>query len=175
MRSKDNNYAFIDSQNVNLSVQSLGWRLDFAKFRVYLKEKYGVSKAFLFIGYVEGNNDLYAFLQNAGFVCIFKPTLKHNDGSTKGNCDAELVLWSMIEYRNYNKAVIVTGDGDFYCLIKYLIENDKLLALMVPNKFQFSALLKFKICRSFLRFMNDLEKKLAYIPKKKKPHKDETS
>lgn len=30
MRSKDNNYAFIDSQNLNLSVQSLGWRLDFA-------------------------------------------------------------------------------------------------------------------------------------------------
>ncbi|MFA5067609.1 MAG: hypothetical protein WC466_06175, partial [Candidatus Izemoplasmatales bacterium] len=72
MKSKENNYAFVDSQNLNLSVQSLGWRLDFAKFRVYLKEKYGVSKAFLFIGYVEGNNDLYAFLQNAGFVCIFK-------------------------------------------------------------------------------------------------------
>ena len=174
MKPKGNNYAFIDSQNLNLSVQSLGWRLDFAKFRIYLKEKYGITKAFLFIGYIEGNNDLYAFLQNAGFVCIFKPTLKHGDGSTKGNCDAELVLWSMVEYRNYDKAIIVTGDGDFYCLIKYLIENEKLLAIMIPNKFQFSALLRFKICRSFLRFMNDLKNKLEYISKKKKPHKDET-
>ena len=59
MKKKLNNYAFIDSQNLNLSIRSLGWKLDFARFRIYLKEKYGVTKAFLFIGYVEGNNDLY--------------------------------------------------------------------------------------------------------------------
>ena len=59
MKKKINNYAFIDSQNLNLSIRSLGWKLDFARFRIYLKEKYGVTKAFLFIGYVEGNNDLY--------------------------------------------------------------------------------------------------------------------
>jgi len=39
MKSKENNYAFVDSQNLNLSVQSLGWRLDFAKFRVYLSAR----------------------------------------------------------------------------------------------------------------------------------------
>jgi len=62
MKKKSNNYAFIDSQNLNLSIRSLGWKLDFARFRVYLKEKYGVTKAFLFIGFVEGNNDLYVSL-----------------------------------------------------------------------------------------------------------------
>ena len=111
------NFAFIDSQNLNLSIQSLGWKLDFARFRIYLKDKYKVEKAFLFIGYIEGNNDLYKSLQEAGFICIFKPTLIYKNGSTKGNCDAELVLQAMIEYSNYDKAVIVTGDGDFYCLI----------------------------------------------------------
>lgn len=70
-----NNYAFLDSQNLNLGVQSLGWKLDFSRFRVYLKEKYGIAKAFLFIGYVEGNSNLYVALQEAGFICIFKPTL----------------------------------------------------------------------------------------------------
>ena len=92
MKTKENNFAFIDSQNLNLSIRSLGWDLDFKKFRVYLKKKYQVTKAFLFIGYVEGNNDLYVALQEADFICIFKPTLKYKDGSTKGNCDAELVL-----------------------------------------------------------------------------------
>lgn len=29
-------YAFIDSQNLNLGVRSLGWKLDFAKFRQYI-------------------------------------------------------------------------------------------------------------------------------------------
>lgn len=71
----------------------------------------------------------------------------------------------MIEYPNYDKAVVVTGDGDFYCLVKYLIEKEKLAALLVPNKFRFSALLKFKIIRPYLRFMNDLQNKLEYKEK----------
>ena len=79
----------------------------------------------------------------------------------------------MIEFDNYEKAVIVTGDGDFYCLVKYLIENDKLESNLVPNQKKFSALLNFKICRPFLRFMNDLKNKLEY-DKKKRPHKDGT-
>jgi uncharacterized LabA/DUF88 family protein len=167
-----NNYAFIDSQNLNLAIRELGWRLDFARFRVYLREKYGVSKAFLFIGYIEGNSDLYTSLQEAGFICIFKPTLQYKDGTTKGNCDAELVLQTMIEYHNYDKALIVTGDGDFYCLVKYLLEQGKLENLLIPNRFKYSALLKFKIIRYYLRFMNDLESLLGY--KKKRPYKDET-
>ncbi len=169
---KQNNYAFIDSQNLNLSIQSLGWKLDFARFRVYLKEKYKVEKAFLFIGYVEGNNDLYKFLQSAGFICIFKPTLEYKNGTTKGNIDAELVLNTMIEFPNFDKAVIVSGDGDFYCLVKYLLEQNKLKAVFIPNYFRFSALLKFKIFRSYLRFMNELKNKLSY--KKKRPYKDDT-
>ncbi|MFZ2303837.1 MAG: NYN domain-containing protein [Minisyncoccia bacterium] len=174
MKNKNrNNYAFIDSQNLNLAIQDQGWKLDFSRFRVYLKEKYGVEKAFLFIGYIEGNNPLYISLQSAGFLCIFKPTLEYKDGTTKGNCDAELVLHAMIEYPNYNKAIIVTGDGDFYCLAQYLLEKDKLFAILIPNRFKFSALLKFKIFRPYSRFMNDLRELLEY--KKKRPYEDKTS
>ncbi|HEY4526259.1 MAG TPA: NYN domain-containing protein [Candidatus Paceibacterota bacterium] len=172
MEKKENNYAFIDSQNLNLAIRELGWRLDFRKFRVYLKEKLGVTKAFLFIGFVSANKDLYAALQEAGFICIFKPTLTYKDGTTKGNCDAELVLEAMIQYSNYDKAVIVTGDGDFYCLVKYLLEKDKLKNVLIPNRFKFSALLKWKVFRPHLRYMNDLEPKIGY--KKKGPRKDGT-
>ena len=120
----------------------------------------------MFIGYIKGNSDLYKFLQNAGFICIFKPTLEYKDGSTKGNVDADLVLHTMIEYQNYDKAVIVTGDGDFYCLVKYLIDKNKLKALIIPNQLKFSALLNFKICRPFLRFMNNLNIKLGHKKEK---------
>ncbi len=167
-----NNYAFIDSQNLNLSIRSLGWKLDYKRFRRYLKEKYGVSKAFLFIGYIEGNNQLYSVLQEAGFICIFKPTLKYKDGTTKGNCDAELVLKAMVEFKNYAKAVIITGDGDFYCLVNYFIEKNKLEVILTPNRLKFSALLKLKHFRPYLRYMNDLKNKLTYI--KKTPRKDKT-
>ena len=72
----------------------------------------------------------------------------------------------MIEFRNFNKAVIVSGDGDFYCLAKYLLSKEKLEALLIPNRFKFSALLRFKIFRSYLRYLNDLEKRLEYKKEK---------
>ena len=84
------NYAFIDSQNLNLSIQRLGWKLDFFRFRVYLREKYKVKIAYLFIGYLPENQDLYNSLQKYGYVLIFKPTLKYKDGRVKGN------LWGVV-------------------------------------------------------------------------------
>ena len=164
--NQENNYAFIDSQNLNLNIRNQGWILDFARFRVHLKEKYNTSKAFLFIGYVEENKKLYDFLNRTGYVCIFKPTLDYKDGTTKGNCDAELVLQTMIEFSNYDKAVIVSGDGDFHCLIKYLLEQSKLEVIIIPNKDKFSALLKFKIFRPYLRYMNNLKGRLSYKKEK---------
>lgn len=166
MEKHQNNFAFIDSQNLNLSILAMGWKLDFNRFRIYLKDKYSINQAFIFIGYVEGNNQLYSSLQKAGFICIFKPTLIHNNGRTKGNCDTDLVLHAMIEYQHYDKAMVATGDGDFYCLIKYLIENQKLQAILIPNRLKFSALLRFAICRPYIRYMNDLKDKLSYSKEK---------
>lgn len=158
MPKLQNNYAFIDSQNLNLSIRNQGWVLDFRKFRKYLHTRYHVTKAFLFIGYVYENQDLYTSLQKDGFILVFKPTLKLPNGKVKGNIDAELVLHAMIEYKNYDKALIVTGDGDFYCLVDYLRKNDKLLKLMIPNKNRFSSLLR-KMTPHIV-FMNNLKDRL---------------
>jgi len=157
---KENNYAFIDSQNLNLSIRGQGWILDFHRFRTYLEDKYNVAKAFLFIGYIPQNQDLYTSLQKDGYILVFKPTLTLSDGRVKGNIDAELVLHAMIEFENYNKALIVTGDGDFYCLVDFLIKQDKLLKLMVPNREKFSSL--FKKLMAHTVFMNNLRGKLEY-------------
>ncbi|MCL4364356.1 NYN domain-containing protein [Patescibacteria group bacterium] len=140
-------YAFIDSQNLNLGVKSQGWALDFGKFRQLLITKYRVKKTFLFIGFVQGNQALYTHLQSVGYICVFKPTLEMKDKNgkvkVKGNVDAELVLHSMIEWSKYDQAVIVSGDGDFHCLIEYLAEKNKLSKLIVPNKRYSSLLRKF--------------------------------
>ena len=157
----EKNYAFIDSQNLNLSIQRLGWKLDFGRFRVYLQEKYHVEKAYLFIGYVERHGDLYQSLQEKGYILIFKPTLQYKDGKTKGNCDAELVLQAMIDFNVYYKAVLVTGDGDFHCLVKYLIKQEKLEKMLIPDQQKYSALLK-RFPSQYLAFVSDLQKKLEY-------------
>jgi len=160
MNRRENNYAFIDSQNLNLSIRDQGWVLDFRKFRSYLSDRYNVTHAFLFIGYVYPNQDLYTSLQKDGYILIFKPTLKLPDGRVKGNVDAELVLHTMIEYENYDNALIVTGDGDFYCLVDYLIKKNKLLKLMIPNQHSFSSLLR-KLMPHII-FMNNLRGKLEH-------------
>lgn len=115
--TKPQNYAFIDSQNLNIAIRDQGWQLDFAKFRIYLKDKYNITQAFLFIGYIKNNTKLYELLKEFGYTLIFKPTVKYQ-GQLKGNVDAELVLHAMIQYGNYDKAIIVSGDGDFYCLVE---------------------------------------------------------
>ncbi len=140
-------YAFIDSQNLNLGVKSQGWALDFARFRVFLRDKYRVGKAFIFIGYIPNNQALYTQLQKDGYIIVFKPILeigrKNKKPKTKGNVDAELVLHAMIEYKNYGQAIIISGDGDFHCLIDYLEKKKKLCKIIVPNKKYSSLLRKF--------------------------------
>lgn len=154
-------HAFIDSQNVNLSIREQGWKLDWKRFRIHLRETYQVEEAYLFMGFMAGNQALYTSLQEAGFVVIFKPTLELPDGTVKGNVDAELVLHAMIKYDHYDKAVLVTGDGDFYCLVQHLSENNKLGRLLVPNVHKYSALLK-PFARNNIDFMNNLKHKLRY-------------
>lgn len=149
-------YAFIDSQNLNLGVQKFGWKLDWRKFRKFLADDYGVSKAFLFIGYIPENEALYEQMHEAGYAVVLKPTFdltkprpevtetpdasgKTGEGEdkdkkpVKGNIDAELVLWAMKEMSNYEQAIIVSGDGDFYCLVEYLESKNRLKYLIAPS------------------------------------------
>ena len=161
MRSSQNNYAFIDAQNLKLGVERLGWKLDYKRFRVYLREKYHVTKAYLFIGYLPGNENLYRALQEHGYLLIFKPILMQQTGRVKGNIDAELVLHAMIEYEHYERAVIVTSDGDFACLVEYLYGKGKLETVLSPHGRTCSILLK-RAAREKILFMNNLQGKLAY-------------
>lgn len=164
------NYAFIDSQNLNLGIRSQGWKLDHRKLRLYLKNKYNIEKAFIFIGHVTDNQSLYDELEQAGFIMVFKPTVGYMENGkevVKGNVDAELVLHAAaIEYNNYDKAVIITGDGDFNCLIEYLSQKGKLLHLLVPSD-RFSKLLS-SHTKKIVK-MSELRNKLELRARKRKP------
>ncbi|KKU81090.1 MAG: hypothetical protein UY08_C0002G0003 [Candidatus Gottesmanbacteria bacterium GW2011_GWA1_47_8] len=155
-------YSFIDSQNLNLGTSKdinrqgkriyTGWKLDFKKFRQYLKDKFRVNKAFLFIGYIPQHKPLYRYLRSCGYEMVYKPTVKDDQGKPKGNVDAELVLHAAaIEFTRYEKAVIVAGDGDYRCLYEFLIKRGKLLRIVIPNSKTESSLLKpFQAYKTFL-------------------------
>jgi uncharacterized LabA/DUF88 family protein len=187
-------YAFIDSQNLNLGTQRMGWKLDWRKFRKFLLDEYGVTNAYMFIGYMAENEQLYEYMYELGFLIVLKPTLDvamiHPDELTaeqlaaqtpeqkakkeadekekpaiKGNIDADLVLYAMKEFPHYDKAIIVSGDGDFFTLIEYLEEQGKLANILTPN-WQYSSLLKGfddKIVR-----LDTLRRQLTYHDRKKK-------
>lgn len=141
-------YAFIDSQNLNIGTQKFGWKMNWVRFRRFLAEQYGVEKAFMFIGYIPENEDLYEKMHEAGYMVVLKPTFdvskprdevekgedREEDAKpVKGNIDADLVLWAMKEMSNYHKAIIVSGDGDFYSLVEYLEGKGRLLHLLTPS------------------------------------------
>jgi uncharacterized LabA/DUF88 family protein len=178
------NYAFIDSQNLNLGTQKMGWKMDWRKFRQFLKDKYGVTHAYMFIGYMAENEQLYEYMHDLGFLVVLKPTLdvkvtpevetetkeaakgsEEQKHQVKGNIDADLVLHAMKELPNYNKAIIVSGDGDFFGLIEYLKEKNKLLNIMAPN-WQYSSLLK--QFESYIIRLDQLKRELAYYDHRKK-------
>jgi uncharacterized LabA/DUF88 family protein len=180
------NAAFIDNQNLNLGVQRMGWKMDWKKLRLFLKEHYNVDKAYMFIGYMPEYEDLYQQMHEAGYLVVLKPTLEmyqkpeadkktdfpqpqaaivKNDEkkvATKGNIDADLVLYAVKEMANYHKALIVSGDGDFYSLIEYLAEKKKLLHVLAPN-WQYSTLLK--PFESYVVRLDNHRKQLAYRTK----------
>lgn len=182
------NYAFVDSQNLNLGTQRMGWKLDWRKFREYLRDKHHVTHAYLFIGYMSDNESLYEHMHELGYLIVLKPTVDvsamHDNNPSpdtdkspdekavkdkpiiKGNVDAELVLYAMKEMPNYDQAVIVSGDGDFFSLAEYLLAQNKLANILTPN-WQYSSLLKpfeDKIIR-----LDQKRRQLAYRDHKRKP------
>jgi uncharacterized LabA/DUF88 family protein len=184
-------YAFIDSQNLNLGIQRMGWKMDWRRFRQFLNDKYNVTHAFMFIGYMVENESLYEHMHELGYLIVLKPTIDTSTHSAeaksdetassadkpkaeekekekpaiKGNIDADLVLYAMKEFKNYQKAIIVSGDGDFFGLIEYLREQNKLAHIMTPN-WQYSTLLK-QFDDSIIR-LDQLRGQLAYHDRKKK-------
>jgi len=155
-------YVFIDAQNLHLNIKHQGWNLDYKKFFQYLTDKYRVTKVILFIGWIKEQKRLYEKLRSIGYSIVFKETTRYiQDGKVcyKGNVDAELVLYcAKVEFYNYNKAIIVSGDGDFKCLVRYLDENKKLQRILIPNKLAYSSLL-FPY-REYMDFISDQRNKL---------------
>lgn len=163
----ENNYAFIDSQNLNLGIQKLGWKLDYKKFRIYLKEKYAVQKAYMFLGYVASNQSLYTKLTESGFILKFKPISLDERGKIKGNIDADLVLQAMIDFDLYNNAVLVSSDGDFYSLVNYLRITNKLKIVLAPDRKNCARLIK-ECALSKIWYMENIRAKLEYFSLKTK-------
>jgi len=147
--SEPKNLAFIDGQNLHMGTakrETDPWKIDLARFRVYLKEKYSVDKAYYFLGFVqEANQELYEEIQHAGFVLMFR---EHNPamiGKKKGNVDSDIIfhiMKKMYKKEKFEKIVLVSGDGDYKLMVDFLIEENRFEKILFPIKKFASSLYK---------------------------------
>lgn len=135
MKNEIKNIAYIDGANLYKGISSLGWKLDYRRFRVWLKDKYHVQIAYLFVGLIPKHRELYTYLQKCGFTLIFKEVVYDGAGKAKGNCDADLVVQAMQDdySGNFNKLILITSDGDYAPLVSFLLDQEKLLVILSPS------------------------------------------
>src|SRR3989344_762915 len=136
--------AYIDASNLKFGIEQSDWKLDYKSFRSWLRDKFGVSRAILFMGLIPDNAELYNFLQSIGYDISFKPTITSKEGKTKGNVDGELILTVAKDFyeKSLKSAVLVASDGDYHCIVEFLKEKNVSISIVSPNRRYLSLLLK---------------------------------
>lgn len=168
---KENNIAFIDGQNLYYGTKDNNWKIDFKKFRIYLKDKYHVNEAYYFFGYIdEEQQPLYNNLQKAGFIVTFREHISSLKGTKKGNVDTDIVFEGMkalIERDDMNGILLISGDGDYKKMVDYLIERKKFVKILFPNMQVASSLYK-SISRKYFDHLDkeSLRRKIGYTKKR---------
>ena len=173
MNPEEGTVAYIDGANLHRGVKSLGWELDYARFRVWLSDKYGVSLAYIFIGLIPKYKDLYTRLQEVGYTLVFKEVIYDGNGKAKGNCDADLVTQAMRDsYEGVaTKAILVASDGDYTPLVKFWLERGQLEVILSPAPEDKCSIL-LKRTGAKIAYIND-QKSILEPQNEKAPGRDE--
>lgn len=153
-------FVYIDQANLHQGAIARGWSLDYKKFYWWLKLKFKASKIVLFMGFIQKNRSFYEELEAIGFILSFKKTYKTKENKIKGNCDAELILQATIDFyeKNFSTGILVSGDGDFSCLIDFWESKKIKTVICAPNKRFCSVFLKRK--NTSLIFLENIKTKL---------------
>ncbi len=168
----NNNVAYIDGANLHLGVHSANWSLDYKRFRIWLKDKFSIMDAYIFLGNIPKYSKLYEHLHESGFKIIFKEVVYDSSGKAKGNCDADLVLKAVQDFyeMNINSVLLVSSDGDYASLVSFLSKAQKLLGVLSPyDRTKCSILLKRTNAKIY--YIEDQKKTLQ---NKKAPDGDKT-
>ncbi len=167
-------HMYIDGANLYKSARELGFEIDYKKMYGWLRQKYNIDRIYLFLGFIDKMDYLYELLRICGYVVELKRTVNFGAYKIKGNCDTEIVLKIMVDvYKNQiENFILVTGDGDFKCVIEHLVESGKQFHVIAPNENRCSILLKHFY--EHITYLNNLYHKFStsISPKKETPGAD---
>jgi uncharacterized LabA/DUF88 family protein len=174
------NFAFIDGINLHLTYESkdLDWDIDYGKLYEYLEKRHNVTTAYYFLGFIERNQRIYDDLTANGYelkyrevsefptkpvLCQHCKSIVKGDGiTTKCDCDADIVLQIMDDIEEYDKAILITSDGDFDNVVRKLLQVNKLKLVLAPCKKGCSKLLK-RASKGRIDFLDGHRDKLEKI------------
>jgi len=128
MKGNTKTYAFIDASNIIYGCTRAGWKMDFEKLAKYLKTRYKVQRLLYYAGSDLDNKKqlgFYEVLQKLSYETHLVPAKRYSDGSRKGDVDARLAFEAMRFFPEYDSAVFLTGDGDYFWLLEYLVKSGK--------------------------------------------------
>jgi len=175
--AKYNNYAFIDGANLHFTYENLDWKIDYQKLLNFLRVKFGVNVAYYFIGDTNDYSEIHRKLDSYGYAIKLKdpspykteeeicpyckkmlvPVLNKN----KADVDSFMTLTLLSDLEYFDKAILITSDGDFDELVKKLIRLDKLRMVLAPCRKGSSKLLRkaaFDKIAFIDEYKSDLEK-----------------
>lgn len=130
-------FVFIDTSNIIYGAGKEGWQVDFAKLSKYLRERYSAQKIFYYAGLDQDNKKqlkFYEKLQEFGYLLRLVPVKRFVDGSKKADVDSRMTFELMKYFSEYQEAIVMTGDGDFYWVLEYLIQKGKKLRIISERK-----------------------------------------
>ncbi len=143
-------FTFVDTQNLLKTFEANSWILDYSKLFDYIKNDLKSEKVILFFGYNNKNKKLYQELENIGYELVFRPMY-----NGKANVDNDIVLHAVDRLNKYDAFILISNDGDFYNLIKYLKEKNKFRNIVSPARITCSKLLR-KISDNKIIFADDI-------------------
>lgn len=106
----------------------------------------------------------YLNLERFGYTLVLKPVKTYNDADgnplRKANCDVDMTLMMATEKDSFDRAIVLSGDGDFLPALKYLRKSGKEVLVLARGprtareikQFAGSTFLDFEYLRTHLEF-----------------------
>lgn len=124
---------FVDGNNLYGAQKKLGWTVDFYKLIAFASKGGQMIDATYFTPTTSKTNPHIAnMISRAGFSVISKPATEDKTSGEvyKANMDIELAVNVILSMPTYDKAVLVTGDGDFEYILSVLRTHGKLFTII---------------------------------------------
>ncbi|MFH1656364.1 MAG: NYN domain-containing protein [Candidatus Nealsonbacteria bacterium] len=122
----------IDAANLESSVKSLGWWIDYIKLKSLFEQNDLLEiRNYCVHHNTDNQNKFFTFLKKNKFILITKPLkiIKAEDIARgdirKANFDVEIAIDVIEMIDNFDTFVLFSGDSDFNYLLKKLITKNK--------------------------------------------------